>query len=254
MEGIEHPAIFQIPNFLAFIIPGRFIPEHVVMTWVTMAILIGLAWLATRRLEAVPGPVQGLLEVVIEAFTDLLKNVVGPRGPRYLPLIGTAGLFILVGSCLVLIPGLKSPTSNLNTTAGLALTVFLAYHYFGVKEHGLWPYLKHFFGPVGELPPALRYTMGIPFAAVFFIVECISHAARPLSLSIRLFGNIFGEDTVVAILIFLWWLVIPYGILLGIMLPLMIFTAIVQAFIFVMLSMVYIAGAVETGHGEEAHH
>lgn len=244
MEALEHPSIFEIPNFIPWV-SGPTVPEHVAMAWFVMLVLAVTSFLITRRLELVPRGAQNFLEFVIEIFYDLLDNMVGPKGRRYLPLIGTAGLFILISNLLGLIPGFKSPTSNLNTTVALALTVFFSYHYFGIKEQGLIPYLKHFFGPLAQLPRGLLFTMGPILALIFFIVESISHAARPVSLSIRLFGNIFGEDTVLLILFFLAPLIVPLP-----MMFLAIFTSVVQAFIFIMLSMVYIAGAVEIGHEE----
>ncbi len=237
----HHPTIFQIPNFLGVIgISGDWVPEHVAMAWLVMAILIGISYLATRRLEAVPGPIQNFMEVVIELFGDLLTQMIGPTGKRYLPLIGTAGLFILIGNLLGMFPGLKPPTANLNTTAALAIIIFLSYNYFGIREQGVVAYLRHFCGPILWLAP------------IMFPIELIGHLARPISLSIRLFGNIFGEESVIVILLSLIWLGIPYVIYLGIMMPLSLFTSFVQAFIFVMLSMVYIAGAVHVEH--EEHH
>jgi len=237
----HHPTVIQIPNFLGALgIPGDWVPEQVAMAWVVMAILIGVSYLATRRLDAVPGPIQNFMEVVVETFVDLLTQMIGPKGKRYLPLIGTAGLFILVGNLLGTVPGFKPPTANLNTTAALAITVFLSYNYFGIREHGIIAYLRHFCGPILWLAP------------IMFPIELIGHLARPISLSIRLFGNIFGEESVIAILLSLIWLGIPYVIYLGIMMPLSLFTSIVQSFVFVMLSMVYIAGAVQTEH--EEHH
>jgi F-type H+-transporting ATPase subunit a len=237
----HHPTIFQIPNFLGALgIAGPWVPEHVAMAWLVMVILVSVSFLATRKLESVPGPMQNFMEVVIETFGDLLEQMIGPKGKRYLPLIGTAGLFILVGNLLGSVPGLKPPTANLNTTAALAITVFLSYNYFGIREHGIIGYLRHFCGPVLWLAP------------IMFPIEFIGHLARPISLSIRLFGNIFGEESVIAILLSLIWLGIPYVIYLAIMMPLSLFTSVVQTFIFVMLSMVYIAGAVEVGH--EEHH
>ncbi len=145
----HHPTIFQIPNFLGALgIAGPWVPEHVTMAWLVMAILVGVSYMATRRLEAVPGPMQNFMEVVVEGFGNLLEQMIGPKGKRYLPLIGTAGLFILVGNLLGAIPGLKPPTANLNTTAACAIIVFIAYHWIGVKKQGALKYLAHFAGPV----------------------------------------------------------------------------------------------------------
>jgi F-type H+-transporting ATPase subunit a len=240
--SLHHPPIVQLPNFLAFLgVPGAFIPAHVTFTWLVMALLVTGAYLGTKAMRPVPGPVQNVAEVVTEGFTGFLRQMIGPHGPQYLPLIGTAGLFILVSNLLANVPGLQpAPTANWNTTVALAVTVFLSYNYFGIRRHGLRNYLKHFMGPIPLLAPLM------------FPIEFIGHLARPVSLSIRLFGNIFGEESVIVILLSLSWLVMPYLIWLGVMLPLSLFTAAVQTFVFVMLSTVYIAGAVEEGHDE--HH
>ena len=239
---LQHAPVVQLPNFLAFLgVPGVWMPAHVTFTWLVMAILVVVGGLGTRALRPVPGPLQNFVEVVIEAFHGLLDQMIGRQGRQFLPLIGTAGLFILTSNLLGNIPGFQPPTANWNTTVALAVTVFLSYNYFGIRKHGLLNYLKHFCGPVWWLAPLM------------FPIEFIGHLARPVSLSIRLFGNIFGEESVIVILLSLVWLVMPYLIWLGIMLPLSLFTAAVQTFVFIMLSMVYIAGAVEEGHGEEHH-
>ena len=239
---LEHPPIVQLPNFLGFLgVPGEWMPPHLTFTWLVMGILVVGGALGTRALRPVPGPFQNFVEAVIEAFAGLLEQMIGKQGPQFLPFIGTAGLFILTSNLLGNIPGFHPPTANWNTTVALAVTVFLYYNYCGIRKHGLLNYLKHFCGPI------------LPLAPLMFIIEFIGHLARPVSLSIRLFGNIFGEESVITILLSLAWLVMPYFIWLGIMLPLSLFTSVVQTFVFIMLSMVYIAGAVEEGHGEEHH-
>jgi F-type H+-transporting ATPase subunit a len=245
VEAIEHPAIFMIPNFLGPLLPGAFIPDHVAMAWVVIALLTGLSVLCTRRLRSVPGPLQNALEVTVEAFHGLIDSIIGQHGRKYLPLLGAVGLFILAANLLGLVPGFKSPTANINTTAALALAVFVAYHVFGVREQGALTYAKHFLGPVGALPKALLIFMGPVLVPVFILVEVIGHCARVLSLSIRLFGNIFGEDAVILFLFFLAPLIAPLP-----MMGLAIFTSVVQALVFVMLSTIYIAGAVEHAHEE----
>ncbi len=239
---LEHPPIVQLPNFLGFLgVPGEWMPPHLTFTWLVMGVLVVGGALGTRALRPVPGPFQNFVEVVIEVFDGLLEQMIGKQGPQFLPFIGTAGLFILTSNLLGNIPGFQPPTANWNTTVALAVTVFLYYNYCGIRKHGLLNYLKHFCGPI------------LPLAPLMFIIEFIGHLARPVSLSIRLFGNIFGEESVITILLSLAWLVMPYFIWLGIMLPLSLFTSVVQTFVFIMLSMVYIAGAVEEGHGEEHH-
>lgn len=240
--GLHHAPLIQLPNFLAPVgVPGEWLPPHITFTWLVMAILVAFGWVVGRSLRAVPGPLQNFAEVVIEGFFGLLDQMIGRQGRQFLPLVGTAGLFILTSNLLANIPGFQPPTANWNTTIALALTVFISYNYFGIRKHGLRNYLKHFCGPIWWLAPLM------------FPIEFIGHLARPVSLSIRLFGNIFGEESVVTILLGLSWLVMPYLIWLGVMLPLSLFTAAVQTFVFIMLTMVYIAGAVEEGHGEEHH-
>ncbi len=239
---IEHAPIVRLPNFLASMgVPGEFLPSNVLMTWIVMVFLVGVGIMGVRELRAVPGPLQNLVEVTIEGFWSLLDQMIGKHGREFLPLVGSAGLFILTSNLLGNIPGFRPPTADWNTTVALAITVFIWYNYAGIRRHGFLNYLKHFCGPIWWLAP------------IMFPIEFIGHLARPISLSVRLFGNIFGEESVITILLSLNWLVMPYFIWLGIMLPLSLFTAAVQTFVFIMLTMVYIAGAVEEGHGEEHH-
>ncbi len=241
---LEHVPLVQLPNVLSFLgVPGAWLPGYLTTTWLVMGVLVVGGVVGTRALKEVPGPLQNFVEAVIEGFSSLLEQIIGRQGPQFLPLIGAAGLFIFASNLLDIIPlpGLPPPTANLNTTVALAVTVFLSYNFFGIRKHGLVNYLKHFCGPLWWLAPLM------------FPIELIGHLARPISLSIRLFGNIFGEESVIVILLGLVWLVMPYFIWLIIMLPLSLFTAAVQTFIFIMLSMVYIAGAVEEDHGEERH-
>jgi F-type H+-transporting ATPase subunit a len=240
--GLHQTPAIQVPNVLAFLgVEGEWLPPHVMFTWVVMAILVAFGLLVGRRLRAVPGPLQNFAELIVEVFYGLLDQMIGKQGRQFLPLVGTAGLFILTSNLLANIPGFQPPTANWNTTIALAVTVFVSYNYFGIRKHGLLNYLKHFCGPIWWLAPLM------------FPIEFIGHLARPVSLSVRLFGNIFGEESVVTILLSLSWLVMPYLIWFGVMLPLSLFTAAVQTFVFIMLTMVYIAGAVEEGHGEEHH-
>jgi F-type H+-transporting ATPase subunit a len=237
---IEHAPIVRLPNFLASMgVPGEFLPSDVLMTWFVMAFLVGVGVLGVRELRAVPGPLQNLVEVTIEGFWSLLDQMIGRHGREFLPLVGSAGLFILASNLLGNIPGFRPPTADWNTTVALSITVFIWYNYAGIRQHGFLNYLRHFCGPIWWLAP------------IMFPIEFIGHLARPISLSVRLFGNIFGEESVITILLSLNWLVMPYFIWLGVMLPLSLFTATVQTFVFIMLTMVYIAGAVEEGHGEK---
>lgn len=169
-------------------------------------------------------------ELFIEVIMKFLDDIIGHRGREFLPLIGTLGFFILFSNLLGLVPGFLPPTDNLNTTVACALVVFFATHYYGVKTHG-FKYLKHFLGPVWWLSP------------LFVIIEIISHLARVLSLSMRLFGNIMADHTLLSLTLltpsFLILLLPPLAMFLG------IFVSLIQTFIFILLSMVYISLAIE---------
>ena len=210
--------------------------DHV---WMVLFIVVFYAIFFTiykKKLNIYPAFVQQLLEAYFSFIEGLTKDIIGPKGKRYIPLLGTLGLFILTGNLMGLIPLFKSPTANINVTFSCAITVFIYYHAQGIREQGVLNYLKHFAGPV-------------PWLAIIFVpIELISHFARPLSLSLRLFGNIFGEDTIILILFGLVPLLVP--------LPLMclaVFTSLIQTLVFLMLSSVYIAGAIAHEHAHEEH-
>lgn len=212
--------------------PEHLIPDHVVMVLIVAVLLIVLLGLASRNLKLVPSKRQSLLELIIQAFEGLLTDTIGEEGKRYLPMIATIGLFILFCNLIGLVPGFMSPTSKLNVTVGCALSVFVYYHWQGIRSQGPLRYLKHFMGPIPILAPLM-----IP-------IEVISHFSRPVSLSIRLFGNIFAEELLIVIMAS----IIPFFLPLPFM-AVAIFTSIIQAFVFVLLACIYIAGAV--AHEEE---
>lgn len=199
-------------------------------TLIVFALLCFFSILATRRLHVYPGHSQNVMEVILGGFDSLLTEIMGENGRKFFPLIATLGLFILSSNLIGLVPGFESPTSNINTNAAMAIIVFLSTHFVGVREHG-FKYFKQFLGPVGWLTPLM-----LP-------IEVISHISRPLSLTFRLFGNIKGEDIVLLVVLFL----VPYFVPLPVLF-LMIFTSLVQTLVFMLLSMMYIAGAMEEGH------
>jgi F-type H+-transporting ATPase subunit a len=256
VDVIEHPPIFSLPG----------IPDHVTYTWLVMIVLATVAFIASRNVQLVPRGLQNAIEVVLEQFIGMIDDVMGHEGRKYLPLIATLGLFILGANLLSLVPGMAGPTANLNTTAACALVVFFSYHYIGVRKQGALTYLKHFMGPV---PLALKPLM--------FVIEIISHLARPLSLTLRLFGNMVGGHILLAIIFFLMgldgligWALSGSGIgavvggiggavmivfTVGFLYPLKILVSFLQAFIFVMLTMLYISGAIEEAeHHSGEHH
>lgn len=198
--------------------------------WFVMAFLALCAFLATRRMDIYPSKFQNFMEVIISGLDNLLIETMGHEGRRFFPLIATLGLYILTSNLLGLIPGFESPTSNLNVTVSMAIIVFFMTHIVGVKIHGV-KYIKQFMGPVWWLTPLM-----LP-------IEIVSHLSRPLSLSVRLFGNIEGGHIVVAVLFILVPLLVPLPILV-----LKIFISFIQTLVFMLLSMMYIGGAMEEHH------
>lgn len=204
--------------------------EHVTYTWLVMLILIAVSFLATRSASIVPTGLQNLMEVVLTGIESLLEETMGKEGKPYFPLIATFALFILVSNLLALIPGFYPPTANLNTNAALALTVFVMTHVVGFRKHG-GAYLKHFMGPIWWLSPLI------------FVIEIIGHLARPLSLTLRLFGNMWGHEIVLMIFLMLVPLFLPIPMML-----MGLLVAFIQTFVFTLLAMIYIAGALEEAH------
>lgn len=229
---MEHPYLFLNTVFSWFGLE-LFAKKYpwVVYTWLVMIVLIVLAFVATRTLKLVPKGGQNFFEAMIGGLEDFMVDVMGEHGRPYFPLIGTLFLFIFTMNIWGLIPGQFGPTSNPNTTLAMALCVFLIFQTVGVMKHGP-KYIKHFMGPVWWLAPLM-----IP-------IEIIGHLSRVLSLTFRLFGNILAEDLV---LLVLFVLVGQFFIPLAIM-PLFLFADFVQAFIFTMLTMMYIAGSLEEAH------
>jgi len=217
------------------------LPHQVAGALFVLLILSLLAYLAFRKMALkIPAAIvpsgrltlRNLFELFTEMILKFLDDIIGPRGREFLPLIGTLGFFILFSNLLGLVPGFLPPTDNLNTTVACALVVFFATHYYGVKAHG-FKYLKHFLGPVLWLSP------------LFVIIEVISHLARVLSLSMRLFGNIMADHMLLSLTLLtpslLVLLLPPLAMFMG------VFVSIIQTFIFILLSMVYISLAIEEG-------
>lgn len=217
--------------------------EHEASPWLLFAmsvlVAIGLALfgiLSTRRLEKIPTRrIQSVAEFIVQSLDNFVVGIIGPKGRTYTPFIGSLFLYILTMNLLGLVPLFKSPTTSLSITVPLALIVFVVYNYAGIREVGLVPYLKHLAGEPIWLAPLM-----LP-------IHVIGELARPLSLSIRLFGNIFGEETVLAILAGLTFVIIPYVVAIPTQFPMMlfaIFTSFVQALVFTMLTTIYISVAI----------
>lgn len=210
---------------------GKALPDYVIVLGFIMVVSLLFFYFATRKLSVEkPGVTQQVLELFTQVNLKFLNDVIGPNGRKYIPVIGAFSVLILICNLSGQIPGFMPPTGDIIVTLSLALCSFVTYNVYGAKTHGV-KYVKHFMGP-------------IPLMAPFFIViEVISHVARPMSLAIRLFGNIFGDHKVGEVFLHLVPIAIPVPfILLG------IFVAVVQTLVFVLLSIIYIAGAVEHAH------
>lgn len=198
---------------------------------VILLIIVILGYNQLKRTEddVVPEPkltFRNLVEVMVESLSNIIIDTMGPRGKEFVLIVGTLALFILFNNLSGLVPGFLPATDNVNTTFACSLTVFFMTHYYGFKEHGM-KYLKQFVGPMWALAPLM-----IP-------VELIGHIARPLSLGLRLFGNITGDHLVTAIFFSLVPILIPLvPMFLG------LFVAFVQTFVFMLLSMAYFSGAI----------
>ncbi|GAB4154337.1 MAG: F0F1 ATP synthase subunit A [Planctomycetota bacterium] len=243
---MKHPIDWHhlFPEWLA---PVLF---HALAVW---AILLILSFIATRKVSLVPTGLQKIFEWFMDFARSYSREMIGPEHRRYDPLFFGIFFFIFFGNLWGLVPGMASPTANLNTNLAIALVVFGATHYWGVRKQGLIPYLKHF---TGEVPWWLK-----PF---MFFIELISHIARPISLTFRLFGNIVAKEILLLILV---TLVLEFAgareavgkaltIFPALLYPLLIvlgaFICFIQAFVFMLLAQVYIAGAVAVHEAE--HH
>lgn len=237
-EGLPHP-IFLVNEALHFVgladshgnlqIPFG-IERHVIYTWLFIIILAVLGWMATKKMSLIPRGMQNFMETLVGGLEDFVVQNMGEDGRKVVPLLATIFIFILFCNWNGLVPGSDAPTANINTNAAMAVFVFCYYQYWGFRLHGAH-YVKHFMGPVWWL------------AWLIMPIEIISHLARPLSLTLRLFGNIRGEEIVLVLL----FLLAPVVSTIPITFLFLILKA-MQAFIFFMLSMMYLKGAFEEAH------
>ncbi len=212
-------------------------PAHPWANWMTVEllvvaiILVLFALLRSRLSVDKPGSLQLSFEAVYKFVEGQASESIDHHVNRYLSFFGTIFIFILFMNLIGIIPGLESPTMNASVPLAFAVAVFFYYHWMGIREHGVGKYLLHFAGPYWWLAPVM-----IP-------IELISHFARPLSLTVRLFANMFAGEQVT-----LTFLTLTYFILPAVFLGLHVFVALLQAFIFMLLAMVYVGGAVAHEH------
>ena len=240
---MEHPILFisLVLQALGLPVPHEpvgdtFISQlcapYMTYTWFVMAFLIIVPTLTLGKMELVPGSGQNFWEAVIGGLFDFCAENLGEKGARMLfPMMATFFLYILTANMIGLIPGFTSPTANLNITLGMTIMVWLTHHFLGFKYHGLH-YYKHFMGPSKALAP------------IIFVLEVVSNFARLISLSMRLFGNIFAKEILLTVLFMLAGAFFaPLPILcLGVL------VSVIQAFVFMLLALLYCAGAMEHAH------
>ena len=198
-------------------------------TLLAAGIVIFIARMATSSLQLVPRGTQNVMESYILGVISMGADVMGEKlAKKYLPLVATIGLIVFVSNMMGIIPGFESPTGNINFTLALALIVFVYYNYEGIRENGVVKYFAHFMGP------------SIWLAPLMFPIEILSHFSRIISLSFRLFGNIKGDDLFLAVILMLAPFVFPLAPF-----AILVFFGLLQSFIFMILTYVYLAGAVQ---------
>lgn len=255
--GVDHPPSLFHPVWEAITDHGEHVPgwlsfggmfdahqseiffDAMICSALAISVLIALVMAGRSRLDKVPGKLQNVLEWTIVSLRGLTVELLGAGGPKYLPLMGTLFLYIFFNNLIGLVPGFKSPTMTVSTTFALGITTFICVQSIAIKVNGLAGYLKHFMGDILALAPLM------------FVIHIAGEFAKPMSLSLRLFGNIYGEDNIIAVLFKM-----GYPVWLPVHLPMLafgIFTAFLQAFIFTSLSCIYVQGFTEhAGHDEHA--
>lgn len=218
------------------------IPWYTVMFFIACILSVVIIWILKGKLsESEPGSGQQTLEVSVLAVRNMIEDIIGPHGLKYFPVVMTFATLILVSNLMGLFPLFMSPTAATSVTFALGLSSFLYYNYIGISENGLLLHLKHLGGPVWWI------------AWLIFPIELISNLIRPFSLGIRLFGNLFADEQV---MVTLGGLAPPYTWFAPILLmPLSVFVALIQTFVFILLSQLYISEVTHAphAHGEHAH-
>jgi F-type H+-transporting ATPase subunit a len=240
-------AYFQTTPEAAFASPYNSetaIPWYTVMFIIACILSVAIIWILRGRLSTdEPGHGQQTLEASVLAVRNMLEDIVGPHGLKYFPVVMTFAVLILVSNLMGFFPLFVSPTASVNVTFALGISSFIYYNYIGVKENGVFGHLKHFAGPIWWISPLI------------FLIEIIGNLIRPMSLGLRLFGNMFADEKVAENIANLFppytnWLVPVF------LMPLGLFVAFIQTFVFVLLSMVYISEvshAPHDAHGEHGH-
>jgi len=201
------------------------ITNTVVTTWAIIALIWLVSWLLSRRLRMDPGPVQTAAEGIVSAIDEAIAAVAPEHSQRILPFVGTLWIFLVIANLTGLIPGAHSPTRDLSATAALAFLVFLSTHWYGIRIQGLKNYLRHYLTP----SPIL-----LPF-------NLIGEITRTIALAVRLFGNMMSLEMAALLILLVAGFLAPVPILM-----LHIVEALVQAYIFGMLALIYVAGSIQS--------
>jgi len=250
----------ELPNFITVIYHytfgtsiGEFLHkwENIIFSFLVVGLLVFVARLASKNPQLIPNGLQNFVELVVEELEKFIVGILGPRGKKYVPFLGTLFLYILVMNYLGLVPFMKAPTANLNQTLALALCVFLYVQYTGLRENGPWGYIKHL---LGSPESGMQWVL----SPLMLVIHIIGELAKPMSLSLRLFGNITGEDILIFIFVglgvgMLAFSNLPIGVPLQIPFYfLALLTGFIQALVFMLLSTIYFAMMLP--HDEEGHH
>jgi F-type H+-transporting ATPase subunit a len=222
--------------------PETAIPWYTVMFVIACILSVVIIWFMRRELSVdEPSSGQQTLELAVLAIRDMIADIIGPHGLKYFPIVMTFAVLVLVSNLMGLFPIFMSPTAAVSVTFALGITSFLYYNYIGIKENGLLQHLKHWAGPVWWIAPLI------------FPIEAISNFIRPFSLGIRLFGNMFADEQVSSTVASLYP-VVTHWVLPVLLMPLAVFVAFIQTFVFVLLSQLYLSEVTHAPHDEHEEH
>jgi F-type H+-transporting ATPase subunit a len=264
MHAAEYPIIIPF-HFLGF----DNLINPVTFSWLAFLIIFLLMWIAKLHPKTVPTGIQNFVELVIEFVENMSGPIVGKHAPFFFPLFFTLFMFIFFSNLMGLIPGLVSPTSRVDVNVGMALIVFFSTHVWGIKQKGILTYLAHFLPPKMEVDPKSSLMLKIMMKGIYYIlclmmpvIHVAGELIKPVSLTMRLFGNMMGKEKVLAvsiILVMFFWsgstvfkVMSAFPFLLRVAIVVLgVFICFIQAFVFMLLAMVYIGGAVQE-HEEHA--
>jgi F-type H+-transporting ATPase subunit a len=242
-----HQGAPELPNFITLLYDKygkvafvKFLHhwENIIFSLLIVLIISVVAYLASRRSTLIPGRLQNLVEMAVEGLDNFICGILGPKGRRFTPFLGTLFVYILCMNFFGLVPGMKSPSSSLNTTVALAICVFLYVQYTGIRSFGFLGYLSHLAGEPKDVVGWVMVPLNLP-------IHIMEELIKPLSLSMRLFGNIFGEDILIAVFVGLGvaslsFLHLPIGLPFQVpFIFLALLTGTIQALVFTLLSTIY---------------